>query len=76
MDLSAARSGLFDSRAVDETIVMMMSEDHGTVAFHGLIPQLDLGPQFVWGIGPNADVAAAQEAIRDTWKSYIDDANK
>ena len=76
MDLSAALSGVFDDRAVDETITMMMSEDHGTIAFHGLIPSLDLGPDFVWNIAPGAVVSEQVEAIRDTWKSYVDNANK
>ena len=74
--LSTARAGVFDQRSVDETIAMMSEPVHGTVAFHGLIPNLDLGPDFVWGIGPNSVVSEAQEAIRDTWTAYIDAANK
>lgn len=76
MDLSAARAGIFDSRAVDETITMMMSPEHGTIAFHGLIPNLNLGPDFVWGVVPNTVVSEAVEAIRDTWKAYVDEANQ
>ena len=76
MDLSNARAGIFDSRAVDETITMMMSPDHGTVAFHGLIPNLNLGPDFVWNIVPNCVVSEKIEAIRDTWKAYVDEANQ
>lgn len=76
LDLSQARAGKFDARAVDETITMMMSPEHGTVAFHGLIPNLDLGPDFVWNIGPNSVVSEQVEAIRDTWKAYVDEANK
>ena len=72
----AQLNGNFDDRAKNETIPMMVEAAHGTVAYHGLIPDLNLGPDFQWGIGPNADVAAAQEAIRDTWKSYVDAANK
>ena len=76
MDLSNARAGIFDSRAVDETITMMMSPDHGTVAFHGLIPNLNLGSDFVWNITPNCVVSEQVEAIRDTWKAYVDEANQ
>ena len=76
MDLSAARSGIFDLRAVDETITMMMQEDHGTIAFHGLIPNMDIGPDFVWNIAPGSVVSEQVEAIRDTWKAYIDEANQ
>ena len=75
-DLSAARSGIFDLRAVDETIVMMMDEDHGTIAYHGLIPGLNLGEDFVWNIAPGAVVSEQVEAIRETWKSYVDEANQ
>lgn len=76
LDLSAARAGKFDSRAVDETITMMMSPEHGTVAFHGLIPNLSLGSDFVWNIGPNSVVSEQVDAIRDTWKAYVEEANK
>ena len=63
-------------RAIDETIPMMMDEDHGTVAYHGLIPNLSLGEQFVWNIAPGSVVSEQVEAIRDTWKAYVDEANK
>ena len=73
---SAQLNGHFDDRAKTETIPMMVEGEHGTVAYHGLIADLNLGPDFVWGIGPGAVVSEKQEAIRDTWKSYIDAANK
>ena len=76
MDLSNAAAGIFDMRAIDETIPMMMDEDHGTVAYHGLIPNLSLGEQFVWNIAPGSVVSEQVEAIRDTWKAYVDEANK
>ena len=76
MDLSNAAAGIFDMRAIDETIPMMMEEDHGTVAYHGLIPNLSLGEQFVWNIAPGSVVSEQVEAIRDTWKAYVDEANK
>jgi maltose-binding protein MalE len=72
--LSTARNGIFDERAVDETITMMTEK--GTIAFHGMIPNLSLGSDFVWNIGPNSVVSEQVEAIRDTWKSYVDEANK
>ncbi len=74
--LSTARQGVFDERAIDETITMMSESEHGTVAYHDMIPNLKLGEELVWSIGPNADVAALTEAIADTWKAYIDEANK
>ena len=74
--LSTARAGVFDSRAVDETITMMSEPAHGTVAYHDVIPNLQSGPELTWSIAPNADVAALTEAIAGTWKAYVDEANK
>ncbi len=71
--LSTARNGVFDERAVDETVTMMTEK--GTIAFHGMIPNLSLGSDFVWNIGPGAVVSEQVEAIRDTWKAYVDEAN-
>ena len=74
--LSTARNGIFDAESVDETITMMTEPEHGTIAYHGMIPNLDLGPDLVWNIGPGSVVSEQVEAIRDTWKQYIEDANK
>jgi len=74
--ISRAMDGIFDSRACEETIPMMSEANHGTIAFHGMIPQMDIGPQLIWNIGPNTVVSEQVEGIADTWKQYIDDANK
>ena len=74
--LSTARAGVYDTRAVDETITMMSEPAHGTVAYHTIIPNLQSGPELTWSITPGADVAALTEAIAGTWKAYIDEANK
>lgn len=74
--LSTARQGIYDERAVDETITMMSSAEHGTVAYHGLVPNLATGPDLTWSVGPGADIAALTEAISGTWKAYIDEANQ
>ncbi len=71
--LSTARNGVFDERAVDETVTMMTEK--GTIAYHGMIPNLSLGSDFVWNIGPGSVVSEQVEAIRDTWKAYVDEAN-
>ncbi len=70
-----ARDGITDARAVKETIPMMSEPEHGTVTYHAIIPDIKPGDDFIYKIGPGADVAAAQEAIRDTWKAYIEAAN-
>ncbi|SDA58144.1 ABC-type glycerol-3-phosphate transport system, substrate-binding protein [Butyrivibrio sp. INlla18] len=71
--LSTARNGKFDERAVDETITMMTEK--GTIAYHGMIPNLSLGSDFVWNITADCVVSEQVEAIRDTWKAYVDEAN-
>ena len=62
-----------DMRAVDETIAMMRVK--GDIAYDGIIPKLERGPQFIWNLYPGADLAAAIEGIKDTWQSYLDEAN-
>ena len=74
--VDASLNGKFDDRAKNETIPMMVSAEHGTVAYHGLIPDLNLGPDLTWSVVANADISALTEAIRDTWKAYVDAANK
>lgn len=72
-DLSHVYAGMRDTRAVEETYMMMTEK--GVIAYQGIVPSLDLGPDFVWGFGPGSVVSEKVEAIRDTWKSYIDAAN-
>ena len=74
--ISRAMDGIYDSRAVEETIPMMSEASHGTIAFHGMIPNLSIGPDLTWNIVPNCVVSEVVEAIADTWKQYVDDANK
>ncbi|MCQ2493723.1 MAG: extracellular solute-binding protein [Lachnospiraceae bacterium] len=74
-DTSSYLAGGFDLRAVNETIVPMMSTDHGIIAYHGIIPSLDLGPDFVWSIGWWTTVSEEIEKISQTWQTYIDEAN-
>ncbi len=75
-NISTARNGIFDTRAVDETITMMTQPEHGTIAYHGMIPNMSIGEQLIWNITPGCVVSEQVEAIADTWKTYIDDANK
>ncbi|MBE5842760.1 MAG: extracellular solute-binding protein [Butyrivibrio sp.] len=75
-NISTARNGIFDTRAVDETITMMTQPEHGTIAYHGMIPNMSIGSDFIWNITPGCVVSEQVEAIADTWKAYIDEANK
>ena len=62
-----------DMRSVDETIAMMRVK--GDIALDGVIPKLERGPQFIWNLWPGADLAATIEGVKDTWQSYLDEAN-
>ena len=62
-----------DTEAVDYTITRMMT--NGRVTYHGLIPNLDLGNDLVYGL-PGSVVSEKVEAIRDTWQAYIAEANQ
>lgn len=73
LDLSNVYSGMRDTRAVEETYKSMTEK--GIIAYQGLVPNLNLGPDFTWGFGPGSVVSESVEAIRDTWKAYIDEAN-
>ena len=66
--------GFSDTRAVDETLAMMKVK--GMITFHDIIPGVEFGPQFIWNVGPGAVVSEKVEAIADTWKAYIDEANR
>ncbi|MBQ2101750.1 MAG: carbohydrate ABC transporter substrate-binding protein [Lachnospiraceae bacterium] len=64
-----------DTRSVDETLAMMRTK--GMITFHGVIPNLAFGPELTWKVGPgSAPISETVGAIADTWKSYINDANK
>lgn len=66
-------AGFRDTRAVDETAKMLTQ--NGMVTYDGLIPNMQRGSDLTWGITTGAVVSEKVEAIRDTWKSYIDEAN-
>lgn len=67
-------AGMRDTRAVDETAQMMTEK--GFVTYHGIVPSLSLGSDFTWGAAAKGVVISEKvEAIRDTWKGYIDAAN-
>lgn len=67
--LNAAR----DTRTVDETCAMMVEK--GMITFHGVIPNMDTAAPFQWVIGKGTDVSSVVESVRESWKTYIDEAN-
>lgn len=76
VDLNQYRMGNFDSRAVDETLKSMMQK--GMVAYHNMIPNLDIYSPFLYrfGRGANTVVEEVLDTVRDTYMYYIDEANR
>lgn len=74
--LSKAR----DTDSVDLTLARMVT--NGMVTYHNMVTNIQIGPDLLWSLGyadGNGEVATpAQraEALRATWNTYIDEANK
>ena len=65
-----------DSRAVDETITMMRSEDYRIVDYQSMIPGTDYG-DFTYSVYALAKKPSEQlEEITPTWDARIKAANK
>ena len=64
-----------DTRSVDETLAMMRQK--GMITFHGVIPNMQFGPELTWVVGPTGGpISEIVSSIADTWKAYIAEANK
>lgn len=63
-----------DTESVDLTSSRMMK--NGRVTYHTLISGLDLGPDLYWKLNADNTPAQQAEAIRNTWASYLEEANK
>lgn len=63
-----------DTESVDLTIARMM--ENGMVTYHGMINGIDMGPDLFWGLSKDNTPAQQAEAIRNTWASYLEEANK
>lgn len=77
-DYNERLAGFYDSfrdtESVDLTITRMM--ENGMVTYHNMIPGLSLGSDVIWGISKDSTPAQQAEAIRNTWASYLEEANK
>lgn len=62
-----------DTESVDLTCERMVQ--NGMITYDGIIPNLQRGSDLVWNINRGTVVSEQVEAIRDTWKAYIDEAN-
>lgn len=63
-----------DLESVDLTIKRLNSS--GMVTYHTFIPNLSMGSDLYWQISKDNTPAQQAEAIRNTWASYIEEANK
>lgn len=63
-----------DTESVDLTIARL--EENGFNTYHTMIAGLDLGPDLIWGISKDSTPAQQAEKIRNTWASYLEEANK
>ncbi len=66
--------GHYDERTKKETIPMMMSHEHGTIAYHTVIPDLDAG-EFLSKIDGKNDISVLVDDIRAKWITLIDKEN-
>lgn len=64
-----------DSRAVDETLMMMKEEEHKSVSYLPMIGKIDYG-DFCYGVYAGSVTPAKQvDKIKSQWDSYIRDIN-
>ena len=75
-DTSSFRSGIFDSRAIDETIPLMVSPGFGTVSYAAMVPGINLGSDFLWNINAGCDLYSCIDWVSYSWQEAIDEANR
>lgn len=73
---SAYMKGYKDTESIDLTLARL--KKNGRITFHDNVPNINLASDFLWkfGAAPSPDeLSACEEAVREAWKSYIDEAN-
>ncbi len=73
---SAYMKGYKDTESIDLTLTRL--KKNGRITFHDNVPNINLAEQFLWkfGAAPSPDeLSACEEAVRESWKAYIDEAN-
>lgn len=63
-----------DTESVELSIARL--EENGFNTYHTMIAGLDLGPDLIWGMSKDSTPAQQAEKIRNTWASYLEEANK
>ena len=75
VDMYQYDNGIFDDRAIDETLPMMMNKS--VVAYYGMVPNLDIYGSFLWKFtNTGVDVSALIENVRGAYQAWIDEANR
>ncbi len=68
--------GYRDTRAVDETLAMMKVK--GMITYHDMVPELQIGPELTWELGPGANSPTVSQIITnisELWEGYVEEAN-
>ena len=73
---STMTSGIFDERAIDETLEMAISANHGFVNYSQIIPEFDINQNIVWNINGNANLSEIFATCRGVLQTSIDECNK
>lgn len=74
VDYSAAIAGVFDTRAINETITMMMQQEHGMISYTGMMPNINVS-EMLWAIDYGTDVDSVISFASDEFREIINEAN-
>lgn len=76
--IANARAGIFDERAISETVVFMSDPKNGYHRYRVLIPTICENNTAAGDLGwPNwyTTPSSAIEGVKESWQTYIDEAN-
>lgn len=74
VDMSNEIAGIFDSRAVNETITLMMQSEHGILSYTGMMPNVDVG-ELLWAVDADTDIDRMITELSDYLRGIVDEAN-
>ena len=73
--IETAKISNYDKRAIKETLPMMEDQKLGKYTFDYLIPEIEIGPDLYWMIGPNAAIDEIVEPTIIKWNEVLDEIN-
>ncbi len=68
-------SGIFDERAINETLEIASSVGHGFISYSNLIPDFEINPNVIWKIDGTANLNDIFANCREDLKASINDIN-